>query len=39
VDHYRAALSAGGTLPEVKSAAERGLDQPYEPPSSPQPQQ
>jgi tetratricopeptide (TPR) repeat protein len=38
VDHYRAALSAGGTLPEVKSAAERGLDQPYEPPSS-EPQQ
>jgi len=34
VDHYRAALNAGGTLPEVKSAAERGLDQPYEPPSS-----
>jgi len=31
--------TAGGTLPEVKSAAERGLDQPYEPPSSPQPQQ
>jgi hypothetical protein len=39
VDHYRAALNAGGTLPEVKSAAQRGLDQPYEPPSSTQPQQ
>jgi tetratricopeptide (TPR) repeat protein len=38
VDHYRAALNTGGTLPEVKSAAERGLEQPYEPPSSPQPQ-
>ncbi|MGB9071747.1 MAG: tetratricopeptide repeat protein [Terriglobales bacterium] len=34
VDHYRAALNTGGTLPEVKSAAQRGLDQPYEPPSS-----
>jgi len=33
VDQYRAALnSPGGTLPEVKSAAERGLEQPYEPP-------
>jgi uncharacterized protein HemY len=38
VDQYRAALnSPGGTLPEVKSAAERGLAAPYEPPSS-QPQ-
>ena len=25
VDHYHAALTAGGTLPEVKAAAERGL--------------
>jgi len=33
VDHYRAALNAGGTLPEVKAAAERGLQQPYEPPA------
>jgi tetratricopeptide (TPR) repeat protein len=39
VDQYRAALNTGGTLPEVKSAAERGLQQPYEPPSQPQPQQ
>jgi hypothetical protein len=31
VDHYRAALSAGAALPEVKAAAERGLQQPYEP--------
>jgi tetratricopeptide (TPR) repeat protein len=38
VDQYRAALnSPGGSLPEVKSAAERGLAEPYEPPSS-QPQ-
>jgi hypothetical protein len=36
LDHYRAALSAGGTLPEAKAAAERGLQQPYEPPSRPQ---
>jgi tetratricopeptide (TPR) repeat protein len=33
VDHYRAALNAGGALPEVKAAAERGLQQPYEPPA------
>jgi hypothetical protein len=33
VDHYRAALTAGSTLPEVKAAAERGLQQPYEPPA------
>jgi hypothetical protein len=31
--HYRAALQAGGTTPEVKAAAERGLQQPYEPPA------
>ena len=35
VDHYRAALNAaGGTIPEAKSAAERGLQQPYEPASA-----
>jgi hypothetical protein len=33
LDEYHAALSAGGTLPEVKAAAERGLQQPYEPPA------
>jgi len=33
VDHYRAALTAGSTLPEVKAAAERGLQRPYEPPA------
>lgn len=36
LDHYRAALSAGAALPEAKAAAERGLAQPYEPPSHPQ---
>ena len=35
---YRAALTAGETLPEAKAAAQRGLDQPYEPPH-PQQQQ
>jgi len=35
VDHYHAALNAGGTLPEVKAAAERGLERPYEPPAAP----
>jgi len=38
LDHYRAALSAGGSLPEIKAAAERGLQQPYEPPAHEQPQ-
>jgi hypothetical protein len=33
LDHYRAALGAGASLPEAKAAAERGLQQPYEPPS------
>jgi hypothetical protein len=32
LDHYRAGLSAGASLPEAKAAAERGLRQPYEPP-------
>jgi hypothetical protein len=39
IDQYRAALTAGETLPEAKAAAQHGLDQPYEPPSHPQPQQ
>ncbi|HET7440283.1 MAG TPA: tetratricopeptide repeat protein [Terriglobales bacterium] len=34
VDHYRAALTAGNSLPEAKAAAERGLKAPYEPPAS-----
>jgi tetratricopeptide (TPR) repeat protein len=36
LDHYRAALIAGASLPEAKAAAERGLQQPYEPHSHPQ---
>jgi hypothetical protein len=36
LDHYRAALSTGGSLPEAKAAAEHGLEQPYQPPSHPQ---
>lgn len=36
LDHYRAALSAGSSLPEAKAAAERGLQQAYEPPAHPQ---
>ncbi len=31
---YRAALSAGAGLPEMKAAAERGLEQAYEPPAA-----
>jgi len=38
LDHYRAALSAGASLPEAKAAAERGIQQPYEPPTQPQKQ-
>jgi len=36
LDHYRAALSAGASLPEARAAAERGLQKPYEPPGRPQ---
>lgn len=36
LDHYRAALTSATQLPEVKAAAERGIQQPYEPPSRPQ---
>lgn len=36
VSQYRDALTSGGTLPGVKAAAERGLQKPYEPPSSAQ---
>jgi len=40
VDHYRAALDvAKGALPEAKTAAERGIEQPYEPPGAARPQQ
>lgn len=38
VEQYQAALTAGGRLPEIKAAAERGLAQAYEPPTKPQPQ-
>ena len=34
VDHYRAALTVSNSLPEAKAAAERGLKQAYEPPTS-----
>ncbi|HEY7095929.1 MAG TPA: tetratricopeptide repeat protein [Terriglobales bacterium] len=33
LEHYRAALNAGAALPEAKAAAEKGIQQPYEPPS------
>ena len=36
LDHYRAALTAATTLPEAKAAAEKGIQQPYEPPRRPQ---
>jgi tetratricopeptide (TPR) repeat protein len=36
VIEYRAALDAGGALPEIKTAAERGLEAPYEPPAKTQ---
>ena len=39
MDQYRAALNvAGGTPPEAKQAAERGLQEPYEPPVAKQPE-
>ncbi len=39
VDQYRAALNAaGGELPEAKLAAQRGLEQAYEPPVAKQPE-
>jgi hypothetical protein len=36
MNEYRAAMTAGADLPEVKAAAERGLQQAYEPPAKPQ---
>jgi hypothetical protein len=36
MSEYRAALTTGAALPEVKAAAERGLQQAYEPPAKPQ---
>lgn len=39
VDHYRAAAdAAGNTLPEAKSAAQHGIEEPYEPPTARQEQ-
>ena len=39
LNHYRAALEAAGDkVPEAKLAAQRGLDQPYEPPVAKQPE-
>jgi tetratricopeptide (TPR) repeat protein len=35
--HYRAALAAGDNRPDTKAAAERGLQQPYEPPAAARP--
>ncbi len=35
LNHYRAALTANSP-PEAKAAAERGVQQPYEPPAPPQ---
>ena len=39
LNEYRAALTAGSELPEAKAAAERGLQNPYEPPAKPKPQE
>jgi tetratricopeptide (TPR) repeat protein len=36
MNEYRAALTAGAELPEVKAAAQRGLEKAYEPPAKPQ---
>lgn len=36
VKHYQAALIAADTIPEIRAAAQRGLDHPYEPPQSAQ---
>ncbi len=33
LEHYRAALITGASIPEAKAAAERGIQQPYEPPA------
>src|SRR3984893_10791301 len=40
LDQYRAALNTagGGALPEAKKAAQKGLEQPYEPPVAKQPE-
>ena len=33
IEHYQEAMKKGGGLPEIKAAAQRGLDEPYEPPA------
>jgi hypothetical protein len=38
LDEYRAALAASNAIPEAKAAAEKGIQQAYEPPVRPQPQ-
>jgi len=38
LQEYQAALNTAGGLPEIKTAAERGLQRAYEPPAKPQPQ-
>jgi len=38
LQEYEAALNTGGELPEVKAAAQKGLDKAYEPPAKPQEQ-
>jgi hypothetical protein len=35
---YRAAITVGQKLPDIRAAAEKGLAQAYEPPAKPQPQ-
>jgi len=37
VQHYHAALAAGDTTPDTRAAAERGLKEPYQTPSTPRP--
>ena len=36
LQEYQAALNTGGRLPEIKAAAQKGLEQAYEPPAKPQ---
>ncbi|MGO9404298.1 MAG: hypothetical protein ACLPVW_12620 [Terriglobales bacterium] len=38
LDQYREALNSAATIPEAKLAAQKGLDQPYEPPVAKQPE-
>jgi hypothetical protein len=38
LQQYQAAMNSAGQLPEIKAAAQRGLEQAYEPPAKPQPQ-